>query len=390
MSHHPPSARLLTPVQLMLAVAAVVLLLSLDVVLTELSPAPSHADEHPTLAATSPASPAKGADGRSAPELLEQARKAFEVIPDKPAGKEAPSAEVIELGRKLFFDPRISTDGVRSCVLCHQPALYGTDALPVSKGVGNKPVPRNAPTILNSSLQFRIHWDGVFDSVETQAKKALLGPAFGNESNEAAVERIHAIPGYNDLFAKAFPGEGDPISIEHWGTAIGAYERTLLTPGRFDDYFHGKAEALSERELRGLKVFLDTGCADCHGGAAFGGTSYEKFGVVSDYWKETHNREIDKGRFNVTKNEDDLHVFKVAPLRNVAHTPPYFHDGSVATLPEAVRVMAKVQLDITLKDSDLADLVAFLESLTGPLPDHFAHAPVLPSGEGLHTESVPK
>lgn len=388
MSHRPPSARLLSPLQLMLTGAAIALLLSLDVVLTELSPAPSHADENPLPAVAAPESPAKATDSQPASELLERARKAFEVIPDKLAGKDAPSAEVVELGHKLFFDPRISTDGVRSCVLCHQPALYGTDALPVSKGVGNKPVPRNAPTILNSGLQFRIHWDGVFDSVETQAKKALLGPAFGNESNDAAVERIRAIAGYKDLFAKAFPGESDSITIEHWGTAIGAYERTLLTPGPFDAYLSGKADALDERELRGLKIFLDTGCADCHGGAAFGGTSYEKFGVVSDYWKETKSRDIDKGRFNVTKQDDDLYVFKVPPLRNVAHTPPYFHDGSVATLPEAVRVMAKVQLDATLKETDLADLVAFLESLTGPLPSHFANAPILPAGEGLHAEST--
>jgi len=357
-----------------LTIGAIAILLALDAVVTEFSLSASHAHEKPATSAP---------DGSDA-DLLARSRKIFSAIPAKPsAEKGSPSPEVVELGRKLFFDPRISADGVRSCMLCHQPALYGTDALPRAKGVDNKLLPRNAPTVLNSGLQFRIHWDGVFDSVEAQAKAALLGPAFANAANEEAIERIRAIPGYRDLFAAAFPDESDPITVDHWGHAIGAYERTLNTPGRFDDFLNGQSGALTKQERRGLKLFLGAGCADCHGGAGLGGNSFEKFGVVSDYWKETKSAEIDKGRFGRTNKDEDLYVFKVAPLRNIAMTPPYFHDGSVATLPEAVRVMAKVQLDATFQDSELADVVAFLESLTAPLPDHFANAPLLPPGQGV-------
>jgi cytochrome c peroxidase len=313
-------------------------------------------------------------------KLLKEAQGVFQPLPKDAATEKFPvTPDRVSLGRKLFFDPRISADGTGSCVRCHQPALYGADGLAKSLGLHDKVLPRNAPTVLNSGLQFKAHWDGVFENVEAQAGKALLGPGFANADNAGAMARVKAIPGYPELFRKAFPDETDPVTVENWGKAIGAYERSLVTPSRFDDYLGGKIEALSAAERRGLRTFIDTGCIECHKGAGVGGRAFRKFGVVDDYWKETHSQEIDKGRFNLTKDEDDLYTFKVPVLRNVAMTPPYFHDGSVGTLPEAVRVMGKVQLGTDISEKDLKDIVEFLGSLTGKLPEDFANAPVLPA-----------
>jgi cytochrome c peroxidase len=314
-------------------------------------------------------------------DLLKDAQRQFQPLPKDMATAEFPATpERVRLGRALFFDPRISSDGTESCARCHQPALYATDGLPKSVGVHSQPVPRNAPTVLNAGLFFKQHWDGVFASVEEQAQKALLSPAFGNPDFATAMARVKAISGYAPLFQAAFPGDAEPISPDNWGKAIGAYERTLVSPSRFDDYLGGKSDALSADERKGLRTFIDTGCVDCHKGPALGGLGFRKFGVFSEYWKSTGSKVIDKGRFGVTKDSADLYKFKVAGLRNVAMTPPYFHDGSVDSLPKAVRIMAKVQLDADLADSDLSAIVTFLESLTGTLPEGFERAPVLPAG----------
>jgi cytochrome c peroxidase len=311
--------------------------------------------------------------------LAKDALKNFQPLPKDAATREHPlTPERVSLGRKLFFDPRISVDGTGSCVHCHQPSLYGADGLPKSRGVHDQQAPRNAPTVFNSALHLKIHWDGVFDDVETQARTALLGPGFGNPDHAAAMSRIKAIPGYPELFRKAFPDKADPVTPENWGEAIGAYERTLLTPSRFDDFLKGKNDALSAAERRGVRIFIDQGCIECHNGAGVGGHAFKKFGVVDDYWKATHSQDIDKGRFNVTKDPEDTYVFKVPSLRNVAMTAPYFHDGSVKTLPEAVRVMGKVQLGADLSEEETRDVVTFLGSLTGKLPEDFEKAPVLP------------
>jgi cytochrome c peroxidase len=311
--------------------------------------------------------------------LVKDAKANFQPLPIDAATRDFPiTPDRVHLGRMLFFDPRISIDGTGSCLHCHQPALYGADALPRSRGVRDQEVPRNAPTVLNSALQFTIHWDGVFENVEAQASAALLGPGFGNSSHAVAMDRLKAIAGYREVFRKAFPDEADPVTPGNWGKAIGAYERTLLTPSRFDEFLAGKTNALSALERRGLRTFIDVGCIDCHNGAGVGGRAFKKFGVMDDYWKSTRSQEIDKGRFNVTKEESDLYVFKVPTLRNVAMTAPYFHDGSVKTLPEAVRVMGAVQLGTDLSDDETSELTAFLGSLTGTLPEDFAKAPVLP------------
>lgn len=313
--------------------------------------------------------------------LLKQAQQIFKPLPKDAATAEFPvTPERVALGRKLFFDPRISLDGTVSCARCHQPALYGTDGLPTAIGVKDRANPRGGPTILNAALEFVEHWRGDRKNVEDQAMQALIGPpSFGNPDYSAAMAKIENIAGYKPLFQKAFPGEAKPITKENWGKAIGAYERTLLTPSPFDAFLKGDTKALSPAAKAGLAKFIGTGCITCHNGVGVGGGMFQKFGLLEDYWNATQSKVIDKGRFDVTKDPADMYVFKVPSLRNVAMTPPYFHDGSVATLPEAVRVMARVQLAKKLSDEEVQQIVAFLGSLTGPLPKEFAEAPILPT-----------
>lgn len=313
--------------------------------------------------------------------LHARAGQLFAPLPTHAGSAEHPaSPQRVALGRLLFFEPRVSLDGTASCARCHQPALYGTDALPKSIGAAGRVNARNAPTVLNAALQFSEHWLGDRTDVEDQARRALIGPAsFGNPDFAAAMNKLRAIPGYAARFRDAFPGEAAPITPENWAAAIGAYERTLLTPAPFDAYLKGDTEALTPAARAGLARFIDTGCAGCHSGVGVGGGLFQKFGVVEDYWQATGSRDIDAGRFAVTGNEADRYLFKVPSLRNVAMTAPYFHDGSVATLPEAVRVMARVQLGKSLADADVQAIVAFLGSLTGALPEDFANAPLLPA-----------
>jgi len=317
--------------------------------------------------------------------LLKQAQAMFKLLPKDMGTAEFPvTPERVALGRLLFFDPRISLDGTVSCSKCHQPYLYGTDALAKPIGVKDRQNPRNAPTVLNAALQLAAHWRGDRVNVEDQATKALIGPpSFGQPNFEAAMAKIKAIPTYPELFRKAFPADKDPITPENWGKAIGAFERTLVTPSPFDAYLAGNIQAMTPAARAGLKQFIDTGCTACHSGVGVGGGMYQKFGMVEDYWKETHSQVIDKGRSDVTNNPADLYLFKVPSLRNVAMTPPYFHDGSVATLPEAVHAMGKVQLGKDLSKQDVEAIAAFLGSLTGRLPKYYETVPELPAAAFL-------
>jgi cytochrome c peroxidase len=310
---------------------------------------------------------------------MEKAHQVFKPLPQDMATEEFPiDATRVVLGRKLFFDPRLSLDGTVSCATCHRPALYGTDALAKSIGVEHRLNAHNAPTVLNAALQFRAHWIGDRANVEEQAMKSLIGHAsFGNPDFAAVIRKIKALPGYEAEFKQAFPNEPEPVKPDNWGKAIGAYERTLVTPSPFDAFLKGDAKALTPQAQNGLKTFIEIGCASCHNGAGIGGASFQKFGVVADYWTQTGSQPIDEGRFTATKNPADKYVFKVPSLRNVAMTPPYFHDGSVATLPQAVRVMGKVQLGRELTDQEVHDLVDFLNSLTGKQPEDFVAEPVL-------------
>lgn len=313
---------------------------------------------------------------------LADARANFGQLParfDNPDNPVTP--EKVALGRMLFFEPRVSLDGTVSCARCHQPFLYGVDTLPKSFGVQGRPVPRNASTVLNTAGQFVQHFGGNRKDVEEQAWRALTGKvSYGNPDMATAMARLKAIPGYGPLFAKAFPGEADPITPDNWGKAIGAFERTLVTPAAFDRYLAGDTTALTPQQRLGMVKFINTGCAGCHRGPLLGGTMYQKFGLVVDYWTATGSTEIDKGRFLETKDEADTYVFKVPMLRNIARTAPYFHDGSVATLADAIRVMALTQLGQRLSDEDVEDIGHFLDSLTGEIPAHYREPPVLPPG----------
>ncbi len=318
--------------------------------------------------------------------LLARAQALFKPLPaDAGTPQRALTPERVALGRALFFETRVSTDGKGSCGGCHNPFFYGTDALPRSVGNHGKVIPRNAPTVFNTALQFVQHYGGNRADVEEQAVKALVSAlAYGNADYAAAEARLRALPGYRAMFERAFPGETEPVTAENWGKAIGAYERTLLTPAPFDRYLAGDTGALSAQAKQGLDKFMAFGCAGCHQGVTVGGQMYQKFGLTQDYWTLTGSQEIDlfkgrdKGRFQDTKNESDAFIFKVQQLRNVAVTPPYFHDGSVAELSDAVRIMAKLQLGRDLSPADNADIVAFLASLTGEVPAQFASQPSLP------------
>ena len=312
--------------------------------------------------------------------LLKQAQSLFKPLPSASGTPDMAGFPArVALGRMLFFDPRWTLEGNVSCATCHQPALYGTDALAKSIGVQHRRHRRNSPTVLNAGLNFIQHWSGDRQDLEHQVEQALVGAvSSGHTDAAAALARIEAIHGYAPLFRQAFPDERKPLTSANVGKAIAAYERTLLTPAPFDAYVRGDTRAMSPVAENGLRRFISRGCASCHNGMGVGGHTFQKFGVREEYWKATGVSELDKGRFEVTKDPADLYVFKVPSLRNVEMTAPYFHDGSVATLDEAVKVMGRIQLGVTLPDTEVAEIVAFLGTLTGPLPAAFATAPVLP------------
>ena len=305
--------------------------------------------------------------------LLSDAQAIFQPLPAIPAATDPTTVARIDLGRHLFFESRVSVDGTVSCSHCHQPDKQAADGLPKAIGIFGKLNTRNAPSIFNASLNFKQHWRGDRESLEEQAEKSLLGPAtFGNPDYAAPMGKLKAIPAYGPAFAKAFPEDKDPITPKNWAAAIAAYERTLLTPSKFDAYLGGNVQALTDAEQAGLRKFIDSGCAACHDGAGIGGNAFQKFGVVVDYWKETGSKDPDKGRADVTKSDADLYVFKVPSLRNVAGTAPYFHDGSVADLKRAVEIMGKTQLGADIPEKDAEAITAFLGTLTGPVPANYS------------------
>ena len=318
--------------------------------------------------------------------LLARAQQHFKPLPADAGTAERPlTPERVALGRALFFEPRLSVDDRISCATCHQPSFYGAEPLAVSVGPAGKVLPRNTPTIFNTALQFAQHYGGNRVDVEDQAEKSLLSPfAYAQKDFPAAEAKLRSLPGYPAMFERAFPGQADPVNLKNLGLAIGAYERVLITPAPFDRYLVGDTGSLNGQAKRGLDKFISVGCVGCHNGATVGGQSYQKFGLTQDYWLQTGSKpndvhkSIDKGRFQDTKTEADSFMFKVQQLRNVAVTPPYFHDGSVAKLDDAVRIMGRLQLGRELNDADVSDIVAFLESLTGEVPAQFATAPVLP------------
>ena len=331
------------------------------------------------LAATAPWP--VGAD--NAETSLSQAQQAFGPLPAMISSEENPiTAEKVALGRILFYETRISVDGTVSCARCHPMGLYAADGLRKSIGNNNKLNPRNAPTLLNAAGQISAHWIGNRLGVEDQAKQALTGPpSFGMPSYEAAEKKLKGIKGYPPLFQKAFPDQKEPVTADNFAKAVGAFERTLVTPSRFDTFLRGDKTALTEPEKRGLQTFMQTGCAGCHSSPYLGGQMYQKFGAMEPYWKYTKSTDIDEGRYTVTKNESDKYVFKVPILRNIEKTAPYFHDGSIDRLYDAVWIMGKVQLAKDLTKPQIEDILTFLRALTGNIPKNGLQIPILPASE---------
>lgn len=264
--------------------------------------------------------------------------------------------ERVELGKMLFFDPRLSKSGVLSCNSCHNLATGGADNTPTSIGHGWNVGPRNAPTVLNAALNTSQFWDGRAKDVEEQAGGPILNPGEMAETEGNIIKKLKSMNKYVYLFNEAFKGEQNRLVYKNVAKALAAYERTLLTPSKFDAYLKGDDDALSKSQKKGLKLFVAKGCVGCHNGVNVGGNSLQKFEYGTD-----------EGRFTVTKNKDDKMVFRVASLRNAGLTAPYFHDGSVWDLEEAVRIMADKQLGTKLKSSEVRDMVAFIWSLNGEL-----------------------
>ncbi len=300
-----------------------------------------------------------------------QSVKMFAPLPDEAVSEENPiTDEKVALGKMLYFDNRLSLNNTQSCNTCHNLNTFGVDNNPTSQGNNGGFGDRNSPTTLNAALHFTQFWDGREPHVEAQAGGPILNPVEMEMPSEGAViDRLKGVAEYVEMFSAAFPDDKSPITYENLKKAIGAFERRLITPTRFDDYLNGKSDALTAKEKQGLKKFLDVGCGTCHAGALLGGDQFQKFGVHVDYWELTESKEKDLGRFNVTKKEDDKYVFKVPSLRNIEKTAPYFHDGSVSDLSETVKIMAKAQLNKDLSDAEVKQIVTFLKSLTGEVPE---------------------
>ncbi|MEA3445628.1 MAG: cytochrome c peroxidase [Bacteroidota bacterium] len=321
--------------------------------------------------------------------FIDLAGNYFEPIPDSVPNVDNPIfAEKIELGWMLFYDTRLSLNNSISCNTCHNMSTYGVDNNPVSVGFGGQTGSRNSPTVLNAALHFSQFWDGSAKDVEEQATGPVMNPVeMAMPHEDIAVARIATIPEYQAMFKIVFPDEVPAVTLKNIGKAIGAFERGLLTPGRFDDFLNGDGAALSEKEKKGLDKFISTGCIMCHTGPALGGQNFFKFGlVVEPYWEYTKSENHDEGLFGITGIESDKYKFKVPGLLNIARTYPYFHDGSVWDLKEANRIMAQTQLNKDLSEEDLDLITNWMQSLTGTIPEDALRLPILPAA----TNETPK
>jgi cytochrome c peroxidase len=290
-------------------------------------------------------------------------------VPGQPA-----SADKIALGRMLYYETRLSKNHDVSCNSCHSLTGFGVDGTKVSVGHKKQQGSRNAPTVYNAAGHFVQFWDGRAKDVEEQAQGPVLNPVEMAMPAAPKVEAtLRSIPGYVEAFKKAFPDMPQPVTLANAAAAIGAFERKLVTPSRWDKFLAGDPGALTEAEQVGLGRFLAVGCNACHIGTLLGGSMFQKAGL-----RKPWPTDADGGRFAVTKQEADRMMFKVPSLRNVEKTAPYFHDGSVATLEEAVRTMGRHQLGLELADADVASITTFLKSLTGTIPQEYVQAPTLP------------
>lgn len=319
-------------------------------------------------------------------ELRKEARDFFEVIPSViPAVKDNAITRVkIELGKKLFFDPRLSRSGFISCNSCHNVGMGGGDNLETSVGHGWQTGPRNAPTVLNAVFNTAQFWDGRAEDLKAQAKGPIQAGVEMASTPDRVIATLKSIPQYVEEFKSAFPGEADPVTFDNVAKAIEAFEATLITPAsKFDQFLEGNNVIMNQEEKLGLSLFMEKGCTTCHNGVNLGGNGYFPFGMVEKP-DATIRPDSDPGRYTVTKTEDEKFVFRAAPLRNVALTAPYFHTGKVWNLEDAIKVMGTAQLGVNLDDKDVKALAAFLRTLTGEQPR--IEYPIMPAS----TATTPK
>lgn len=300
--------------------------------------------------------------------LAAQARATLGVLPDRMPGSEGDTPERVALGKALWFERRLSVTGTQACNDCHRldgESHSGAEGRRTSEGARGSLGARNAPSVKNAGYHVAQFWDGRAKTLEEQAAGPILNPVEMAMPDASAAERaLRGATEYHDRFAAAFPGEAAPVTLANAARALAAFERTLKTRDRLDDFLGGKLDALSDREAAGLALFLKTGCTTCHNSPTIGGNQFQILGLVKAW--ETK----DEGRYAVTKDEEDRRKFKVPSLRNAVKTGPYFHDGSVDRLDEAVRKMAWHQLGKELTDDEIASLVAFLGALadrSGPV-----------------------
>lgn len=320
------------------------------------------------------------------PALLEQAQALFKPVP---YGVPTLKGNVVtparsELGRILFFDPRLSKSGTVSCFSCHHLGMGGDDNLATSFGHHWQKGPRNAPTVFNAVFNAAQFWDGRADDLKAQAKGPMQNPVEMANNQPAVVAILKSMPEYLQRFKEAFPDDADAVTFDNVAIAIETFEATLVTPdGRFDLLLKGDNNALRAKELQGLQLFMGKGCVACHNGVNLGGQAYFPFGVVKAPDAKVRP-EDDRGRFAVTKTDTDNYVFRAAPLRNIALTAPYFHSGQVWDLKEAVAIMGSSQLGATLTAEEVDAITEFLHTLTGKMPT--VQVPSLP----VETRQTPK
>jgi len=291
--------------------------------------------------------------GKEPAILVKQVSSIFGVIPEQMSGKDEDTEELVRLGEKLYFEKKLSDNGKESCNICHMVdnKKGGVDNLSVSEGTACKKGKRNTPTVLNAGYQFAQFWDGRATTLEEQLKGHMVYPS------KKLKERLSK--DYSDLFKKAFPKDSKPFTVANVNRAIASYERTFKTSDRFDEFIKGNYNALTDDEQKGLELFMSSGCITCHAGPLLGGNMYQKIGVVKPY-----ENTADSGRYEITKDKADKFIFKVPMLRNIAITAPYYHDGKIKTIEEAVKSMGALQLGKDFNDSETDSILSFLKSLT--------------------------
>ena len=338
---------------------------------------------HPTLAVSLCGLLSLAVGEVSAVEVNQAGLSFFKPLPEVADSADNPVTDAkVDLGSKLFHDPRFSKSQTISCNSCHGLSNYGVDGTPNSKGHKEQRGDRNAPTVFNAALHLSQFWDGRAPTVEEQAKGPVLNPIeMAMPDADHVLKVIKSIPEYAGLFAKAFPADKDPVTYDNFGRAIGAFERKLLTPSRWDDFLKGQGSALSDAEKAGFNKFVETGCTTCHNGPAVGGMLYQKLGLVKA-WPGLK----DDGRAKATKNDAEKGFFKVPSLRNITETGPFLHDGSVEKLGDMVKLMAEHQLGKTITNEQCSSIVTFLKSLKGDLPTDYIKEPTLPPS----TDATPK